>query len=81
VTGIKPDPDNGVVEIAFFTPEPPGKLGVLCDPFNDALNVTSRDITGWTDANGKRNDANQISVRSGEAVKDAGQISTRTFSC
>ncbi len=83
ITGIKPDFYNGMAKLTIYVPDPLGKFGPLCDPFNDALNISTRDVTSWTDANGKRNDAAQISTRTiGDFTqKNAGQISTRTFDC
>lgn len=81
VTSLKPDFYEGVVEIGVFILEPPGKYGVLCDPHNDALHVLSRDITDWTDINGRRNDAGRVSTRTlaNYTKKDAGRVSTRKF--
>jgi hypothetical protein len=83
ITGIQPDIYGGTAKLTIHVLEPLGKFGPLCDPFNDALNISTRDVTSWTDANGKRNDAGQISTRSvgSYTQKDAGKISTRTLDC
>lgn len=83
ITSIKLNGYAGTATLGIYIPEPAGVLGPLCDPFNDALNVSDRDISGWTEANGQTNDAGKVSTRtlSGLTQKDAGQVSTRTFDC
>lgn len=83
ITSIKPNVYKGTATLGIYIPEPAGALGSLCDPFNDALNVTNRDTTGWTNENGQLNDAGKISTRTlgSTTHKDAGQVSTRTFEC
>jgi hypothetical protein len=75
------DAYNGIVTIGVFVPAPIGQLGPLHDPFNDALNLETRVITGWTNANGRRNDAGDLVTRviGGYTQKDAGSLVTRTF--
>jgi len=71
---------DGYTEYGLFIIKPPGQFGGICDPFNDALN-TARDISGWTDANGKRNSAGSTGRSiGGYTQKDAGS-SPRTLSC
>lgn len=80
VTMIKPDIYNAIAEIGVHVYRPPGVFGPLCDNFNDALN-TDRDVSGWTDANGKKNDAGSTGRTIGDyTIKDAGS-SPRTLSC
>jgi hypothetical protein len=81
ISGFKPNIYDGTITIKMYIPDPPGKLGPYNDPFNDALNLTTRDITGWTDANGRRNDADRVSTRTigSYTQKDAGTVSTRNF--
>lgn len=83
VESLNPNVYDGWVEVGIFIPRPPGVFGPLCDPFNDALRAGIRDISSWTDANGKRNDAgiSLVSPRSfSGAIKDAG-TSPRTITC
>lgn len=83
ITKIKPLLYEGIAEIELYVIAPSGQLGPYCDPFNDALEVGVRDVSGWTDGNGKINDAGQVGVRTlGSIVKkDAGNVATRNFSC
>ncbi len=82
VVGINPDLYEGVVELEIYVVDPPGKYGVICNPFNDALDVGTRDISGWTELNGRQNDAGDVSTdRSAYGEKDAGNVATRTLKC
>lgn len=75
----RPDIYSASCVVGLYIWAPPGYLGGFLDYYNDALNIETRDITLWTDGNGKRNDAGQIEARGTLAEKDAGQIETRTF--
>jgi hypothetical protein len=81
VDSISVDLYNGLAEIGLFIPAPLGQFGPVSDPFNDALNLETRDITGWTNANGRRNDAGRLDTRviGSYTQKDAGALATRTF--
>lgn len=83
IVAIQPDIYSGTAALGIYIPEPAGVNGPLCDLFNDALNITERDITGWTNTNGQRNNAGQISSRTLSELteKEANQISTREFEC
>ncbi len=80
VNFYRADFDKGYAEIGLFILKPPGQFGGICDPFNDAKN-TDRDITGWTDLNGKINSAGSTGRTIGSYYqKDAG-TSPRNISC
>jgi hypothetical protein len=81
VDSISVDLYNGLAEIGLFIPAPLGQFGPVSDPFNDALNLETRDISGWTNANGRQNDAGRLDTRviGSYTQKDAGALATRTF--
>lgn len=79
IVSLFPDLYDGEVEIGLYIPKPPGIFGALCDPFNDAL-LVGRDISGWTSANGKINDAG-LTGRAPVAVKKDAGTSPRTITC
>jgi len=80
VTMIRIDIYAGTAEIGVHVYQPPGVFGPLCDNFNNALN-TDRDITGWTNENGKMNSAGSTGRTIGDyTIKDAGS-SPRELTC
>jgi len=83
VVGISPDFFEGIVDIEIYVINPPGGLGVICNPFNDALDVGTRDISGWTELNGRQNNAGDVGTRNlGSFVqKDAGDVGDRNLNC
>jgi hypothetical protein len=75
----RPDIYAASCRVGLYIWAPPGYLGGFLDYYNDALGIETRDLSLWTDANGKKNDAGQIETRGTLAEKDAGQIETRAF--
>lgn len=81
ITSVFTNIYDGTVTISMYIPRPPGVFGPYSDFINDALNASSRDISGWTDDNGRQNDSGRASTRTigNYTVKDAGKASTRDF--
>lgn len=81
ISSIRPNIYNGTIDLKIYIPYAPGSFGPYKDPFNDALQVLQRDLTGWSDANGRINDAGRVSTRTigSYEQKDAGRVSTRDF--
>lgn len=77
VTSIQPDVYNGTVEIGMYVPNPPGIFGVICDPFDNALEIPGRGSVPAKDA------GDFYAPRDFDLVlKDAGNFSpTRTITC